>query len=101
MTARIYCPAKSATQSGFAKSHDWVLDFEPGEPRQIDPLMGWTGSGDTLAQVTLRFATKEEAIAYAHKVGLAYRVEDVKAPTRKVVSYSDNFKSGRMDLWTH
>jgi hypothetical protein len=101
MTARIYCPAKTATQSGFAKSREWVLDFEPEEPRQIDPLMGWTGSGDMLAQVRLRFATKEEAIAYAHKAGLTYRVDDVKAPTRKVVSYSDNFKPGRMDLWTH
>jgi hypothetical protein len=101
MAARIYCPARTATQSGFAKSHDWVLDFEPGEPRHIDPLMGWTGSGDMLAQIRLRFATKEEAIAYAHKAGLSYRVEDPKAMTRKVIAYSDNFKPGRIDLWTH
>ena len=31
MTARIYKPAKTAMQSGQAKTHDWVLDYEPEE----------------------------------------------------------------------
>ena len=29
MTARIYKPAKTAMQSGTAKTKEWVLDFEP------------------------------------------------------------------------
>jgi hypothetical protein len=29
MTARIYRPAKTAMQSGQAKTKDWVLDYEP------------------------------------------------------------------------
>ena len=40
--ARIYKPAKTAMQSGTAKTNDWVLDYEPSEPRQVEPLMGWT-----------------------------------------------------------
>ncbi len=52
--ARIYQQPKTAMQSGRAGTHEWVLDFEPA-PQQADPLMGWIGGGDTLAQVQLRF----------------------------------------------
>ncbi len=79
----------------------WVLEFEPAAPRQIDPLMGWTSSGDMKSQVRLNFGTKEEAIVYAGKNGLSYRVEDSKPAPRKIQSYSDNFMSTRLDQWTH
>ncbi|MEM7489980.1 MAG: NADH dehydrogenase ubiquinone Fe-S protein 4, partial [Pseudomonadota bacterium] len=49
MRARIYKPAKTAMSSGTAKTHDWVLEFVPETPREIDPLTGWTGSRDTQA----------------------------------------------------
>src|SRR5262249_20682373 len=51
MIARIYKPAKTAMQSGTAKTKEWVLDYEPEQPRQIEPLMGWTSSGDMRQQV--------------------------------------------------
>jgi hypothetical protein len=51
--------------------------------------------------VRLNFVTKEEAIAYAEKNGLSYRVEDSKPAPRKIISYSDNFRSTRLDQWTH
>ncbi len=101
MTARIYRPSRTTTQSGIARAKLWVLEFEPASPRQIDPLMGWTSSDDMASQVRLNFATKEEAIAFAEKNGLSYRVEDSKPAPRKILSYSDNFKSTRRDLWTH
>ena len=46
MTARIYKPARTAMQSGTAKTKEWVLDYEPEQPRMVEPLMGWTSSGD-------------------------------------------------------
>jgi ETC complex I subunit conserved region len=101
MTARIYRPSRTATQSGPARAKLWVLEFAPAAPRQIDPLMGWTSSGDMKSQVRLNFATKEEAIAYAGKNNLTYRVEESKPAPRKILSYSDNFKSTRRDQWTH
>ncbi len=67
MTARIYKPAKTAMQSGNAKTKEWVLDFEPEQPREIEPLMGWTSSGDMRPQVQLRFDSAEEAIAYCER----------------------------------
>lgn len=100
MTARIYLPARTATQSGPSRDK-WVLEFEPESPRQIEPLMGWTSSTDMKSQIKLRFDNKEEAIAYATRNGIAYRVEEPKAPTRKVVSYSDNFKYNRTVPWSH
>ena len=101
MTARIFRPSRTATQSGEAKARHWVLEFEPAAPRQIDPLMGWTSSGDMTSQLRLNFATKEEAVAYAEKQGLSYRVEESKPERRKILAYSDNFKSNRVGLWTH
>ena len=63
MAARIYRPAKSATQSGSAKSRYWLLEFDRESAPEIEPLMGWTSSLDTKTQVKMRFATEEEAVA--------------------------------------
>jgi hypothetical protein len=100
MTARISCPAKSATQSGAARAKVWLLEYAT-QDRQIEPLMGWTSSSDTSPQVKLWFATREEAVAYAEREGIAYRVEEPKARARRIMSYSDNFKTNRVGQWTH
>jgi hypothetical protein len=101
MTARIYKPAKTAMQSGEARTKEWVLEHEPASPRRIDPLMGWTSSADTRQQLRLLFDTKEEAVAYAERNGIAYSLAEPK-PRRQVrKSYADNFKFGRIGTWTH
>lgn len=101
MTARIYRPARNAMQSGKGKSRQWVLVHELASPREIDPLMGYTSSGDTRQQVRLSFETQEEAEAYAHKNGIAYVVQPAHDATPKRVSYPDNFRSDRKTPWTH
>ena len=63
--------------------------------------MGWTASSDTRTQVRLRFDTAEQAIAYAERRAIPYRVEPVHAVERRGMAYSDNFKAGRLDPWTH
>lgn len=92
MTARIYQRPKNAMQSGKARIDDWVLEFEQSEARRADPLMGWTGSGDTQAQVTLTFASKEDAKAYAEKYGITARVHASPPKTLKLQAYADNFR---------
>ncbi len=82
MAARIYKPAKTAMQSGPARTKDWVLEYEPEAPREIDPLMGWTSSRDMKSQLRLAFETKEEAIAYAERNGIAYRLRSRSAGPR-------------------
>tara|TARA_B110000444_G_C18559200_1_gene463975 strand:+ start:281 stop:568 length:288 start_codon:yes stop_codon:yes gene_type:complete len=90
--ARIYRPARTAMQQGRAKTKLWVLDFEPSEQRRADPLMGWISSGDTRRQLSLRFDTKEAAIAYADDKGHTYTVQEPRERTAKTKSYSDNFR---------
>ena len=52
-------------------------------------------------QLRLRFDTKEEAIAYAEREGIAYRVEEPTESRRRTMSYADNFKFNRTAPWTH
>ena len=90
--ARIFQEPKNAMQSGRARTLRWVLEFAPSEARRADPLMGWTGSGDTQRQVRLTFASLEEAQAYATRENIAAHV--VPTPPRhiKLQSYADNFR---------
>ncbi|MEO9614676.1 MAG: ETC complex I subunit [Nitratireductor sp.] len=101
MSARIYSPAKTAMQSGKAKTGRWILEFEPEKPRKIDPLMGYTSSADMKSQIKLSFETREEAIAYAKKEGVAFRVEEPKELRRRQISYAENFRYDRKTPWTH
>jgi NADH dehydrogenase len=102
-TARIYKPAKTAMQSGTAKTHDWVLEFAPASERAVDPLMGWTSSADTQAQVRLRFETKEAALAYAAEHGVEVIVQEPKErrPNVRPGGYGENFATNRRGAWTH
>jgi ETC complex I subunit conserved region len=99
--ARIYKPARTAMQSGTAKTKEWVLEFEPEAAREVEPLMGWTSSGDMRQQVRLRFDNAEEAVAYCERHGIAYQVFEAKALARRTISYSDNFAFKRREAWTH
>ncbi|MBN9049956.1 MAG: ETC complex I subunit [Rhizobiales bacterium] len=101
MIARIYKPAKTAMQSGTAKTKQWVLDFEPEQPRVVEPLMGWTSSSDMRAQVRLRFDSKEAAIAYCQRESIPYRVVEEEQIARRTIAYADNFAFRRRDAWTH
>ena len=99
--ARIYRPAKTAMQSGKAKTRDWLLEFEPASARTVDPLMGWTSSDDMNGQVRLSFETSDEAIAYAERHGIAFQLIDPKPAKKIIKAYADNFAFGRRVPWTH
>ena len=101
MSAKIYRPAKTAMQSGKANTHLWVLEYDQESARKIDPIMGYTSSGDMRQQVKLTFETQELAEAYAQRNGIAYTVQPEHVPTPKRSSYPDNFRSDRKTPWTH
>ncbi len=103
MPARIFQPAKTAMQSGTAKAKGWVLEFAPATERGVDPLMGWTSSDDTQAQVRLRFDTREAAEAYAAAKGIAYEIVEPKSrkPVIRPRGYGENFATDRKGAWTH
>jgi len=101
MTARIFKPAKNAMQSGAAKTKEWRLDYEPEQARVIEPLMGWTSSGDMKQQLTIRFDTREDAIAYCERENIPYQVIEPTEKVRRQAAYADNFAFRRIEPWTH
>lgn len=103
MSARIYRPAKSAMSSGTAKTRDWILEFVNETGREVDPLMGWTSSADTQAQVRLRFPTREAALDYARENGIDAAVTDPhgRKPNIRPRGYGENFATDRRGAWTH
>ncbi len=90
--ARIYQKPKNAMQSGRATSHDWLLEYEPVEAKQADPLTGWAGSSDTRQQIRLSFPTLDAAQAYAAHEGLATVVVPAATKLLKLQAYADNFR---------
>ncbi|MEZ5922123.1 MAG: ETC complex I subunit [Parvularculaceae bacterium] len=102
MFARIFKPAKTAMQSGRAKSARWVLEFEAEAAQRIDPLMGWTSGEDTRAgQVRLTFDTLEAASKYAESRNIPYRIVEPHSADPVIKAYSDNFAFHRRKPWTH
>jgi NADH dehydrogenase len=96
-------PGRTASRCGRAGTRDWLLDFAPDTAREVDPLMGWTSSDDTQAQVRLRFPTREAAEAYAAEHGIDVVVTEPK-PRRPVIrprGYGENFATDRKGAWTH
>jgi hypothetical protein len=89
---RIYQQGTKATQAGKGRAGLWILEHEPGEAKRPDPLMGWAGSGDTLAQLRLSFPTLQAAQDYATAQGLEAEVVP-PAPHRLILqSYAENFR---------
>ena len=67
MTARIFKPAKTAMQSGEARTKEWVLEFEPAAPREFQRYadagstrVRYEGRGDLLRDT-------RRARLYAHR----------------------------------
>jgi hypothetical protein len=100
MKVRIFKPAKTAMQSGVGKTREWLLESEQA-PKFVDPLMGWTGSRDTMQQVQLWFPTLDEAKAHAEKNAWQYTVEMPQTRAVRPKAYADNFAYTRVGRWTH
>jgi hypothetical protein len=88
--AKIYIPAKTATQSGRGKQKTWVLEFETKDPH-TNSLMGWESSSDTLEEVKLKFTSKENAINYATANHIEFSLIEPKKKTFVIKSYEENF----------
>ena len=90
-------------QGGHAAPKSWILEFMPENTSEIDPLMGWTSSGDTQSQVSLTFESKQAAIDYAEENGIEAQVTEPKKRKFNVRAggYGENFATNRRGAWTH
>ena len=86
--ARIYRPAPSVLQSAPALHRPWVLEFEPGRAKWVEPLMGWTATVDPFATIRLRFPDQQSAVAFARRQGLAFRMLPQHPRKRKRKNYT-------------
>ena len=77
-------------QSGLGKSDKWLIKFETVNTN-INPLMGWVSSTDTLSELNLEFSSKELAVEYAKKNKIDFEI--IEPQKRKTIkkSYADNF----------
>lgn len=100
MLASIFRPSKNAMQSGKATDR-WILTYELEAPVGSDPLMGYTSSSDMRRLIKLEFDRRGDAVAYAEREGIAYRIVEAQEKTLRTMTYSDNFKFSRVQPWTH
>ena len=96
MKVRIFRPSKTAMQSGRANTEQWVLEYEPSDRREVEELMGWTSSRDTRRQLDLRFDSREEAVGFAKRHGLAYELLEPRERKARPKAYADNFSFKRV-----
>ncbi len=77
-------------QSGKKNTKKWLLEFDTLN-LGVNPLMGWISSIDTMSEVKIKFSTKDQAINYAKKNNIDYKV--IEPQKRKIIkkSYADNF----------
>ncbi len=99
--AKIYKPVKTAMQSGKKITKCWILEFLRTSKVLPEDLMGWQSSKDTKNQVKLFFDTQEEAISFAKKYEIDYRIVVSQKRKIKIKAYSDNFAFNRNENWTH
>ncbi|HYG85673.1 MAG TPA: NADH dehydrogenase ubiquinone Fe-S protein 4 [Azospirillum sp.] len=94
--AIIHKPGRSTTSSGKTRACEWMLSFQPCSAQFIEPLMGWCGGDDPLRHVELRFPTREAAVSYAERHGIAYEVSEPAPERHADVACPDE----RTGLWT-
>ena len=99
--AIIYSPSKTAMQSGTAKTGYWILEFKSVLPQVNNPLMGWAGGSETEMQISLKFNTQDEAVAYANSHDISFTVRKSNKRGLRIKSYNENYAFNKREIWTH
>jgi hypothetical protein len=91
--ARISRRTPAPVQGGKALESAWLVEFDPTEKPDIDPLMGWVSSCDAQQQVRMGFPDLDSAVAYCEREGIPYDVIPPAPRRKRPRSYADNFES--------
>jgi len=97
MRVRIFKPSVSVMQSACGcKGRPWLLEPERG-PRAPEPLMGWIAADDPYSAMAgrLRFASQEEAVAFAEKQNWDFVCEEPNERRFVPRNYLENFNPDR------
>jgi hypothetical protein len=74
----------SVNQSGRVPMGAWRLRFAERWASRPDLLTGWTGRGDPLAQIELRFENAEAAKDYCRRAGIRFELHGSAQPQRPI-----------------
>lgn len=72
---------RATNQGGLGGRGQWRVRFAPRWRPVADPLTGWTGGGDPLETIELRFLDAETAASYCQRQGLDFSLHG--APGRQ------------------
>lgn len=70
----------ATNQGGRARRGQWRVRFAPRMPPFVDPLTGWTGGSDPLANLVLRFPDRESAERFCRRQGIRF---ETRQPPRR------------------
>jgi len=73
------------------KTRYWMISFVSAQ-KWVNPLMGWTSGKDTADMLSLRFASKDEAITFAELQGYRYEVEESHEKVYRPKQYASNYQ---------
>ena len=90
--AKFFLAEKAAVRMQFVSGTHAISTVLFGILRPGDLMLSVTGSPyDTLEEVILKFSTKEQAIEYAKKNNITYKIIEPKKKEFMIKSYADNF----------
>ena len=96
--ARIHNATSSTQSNAESKAREWLLEFAPAEPIVSTHSLAGTVRATRSGRWCCRFASRDDAVAYAKAQGWAYDVEERRQiHTVKPKSYADNFRYGSPD----
>ncbi|VDK60168.1 unnamed protein product, partial [Cylicostephanus goldi] len=90
-TVIIYRAARESTQAAWNNTKTWHIEVD-NRQRWENPLIGWASSGDPLSNISmsLKFASKEDAIDFCKKNRWNYEVEKEHNRVISPKSYEKN-----------
>lgn len=89
----------AVNQAGRARADTWRLRFAERWRPHVDPLTGWTGGGDPLAQIELRFPGREAAERYCRREGVPFELRGSPALRRRVPACLTGEAPPRLCCW--
>jgi hypothetical protein len=89
----------AVNQAGRARAGTWRLRFAERWRPRVDPLTGWTGGCDPLAQIELRFPDREAAERYCRREGVPFELRGSPALRRRVRACLTGEAPPRLCCW--
>jgi hypothetical protein len=89
----------SFNQSGRGRAGMWRLRMCERWSPHADPLTGWTGGGDPLGQIELRFPNVEAAERYCRREGIRFGLRAPSNSARPVIARLEGEARPRLCCW--